>query len=138
MKPTLTTLLLLASLSASAQVDTASVYYQALQYYENQLSDLPNDKSGEIFIEEELGITEKFPDRIGSRRITVMKWDNKEQVYARNGNKLMHLKMFAAEITGDLIEVNNVTVTNEDSKLIVTVVYTVRRTQQPQVAQFLH
>lgn len=39
---------------------------------------------------------------------------------------------------GDLIEVNNVAVSNEDSKLMVTVVYTVRRTQQPQVAQFLH
>ena len=38
---------------------------------------------------------------------------------------------------GDLIEVNNVTVNNEDSKLVVTVVYTIRRTQQPQVAQFV-
>lgn len=37
---------------------------------------------------------------------------------------------------GDLIEVNAVQVTNEESTLAVTVVYTVRRTQQRQVAEF--
>lgn len=37
---------------------------------------------------------------------------------------------------GDLIEVNAVQVTNEESTLAVTVVYTVRRTQQCQVAEF--
>ena len=37
---------------------------------------------------------------------------------------------------GDLIEVNGVQVTNEDSTIAVTVGYTVRRTQQRQVAQF--
>jgi len=38
---------------------------------------------------------------------------------------------------GDLIEVSNVAVTNDDSTLQVTVAYIIRRTQQPQVAQFL-
>lgn len=38
---------------------------------------------------------------------------------------------------GDIIEVNNVTVSNEDSSLTVTVAYTIRRTQLVQVAQFL-
>ncbi|MBD0288691.1 MAG: GPW/gp25 family protein [Flavisolibacter sp.] len=38
---------------------------------------------------------------------------------------------------GDLIEVRGVTVSNEDSTLRVTVAYTIRRTQLPQVAQFL-
>jgi phage baseplate assembly protein W len=37
---------------------------------------------------------------------------------------------------GDLIEVNDVQVTNLDSTLQVTVVYTVRRTQEQRVAQF--
>ena len=37
---------------------------------------------------------------------------------------------------GDLIIVNEVTATVDDSKLIVTVVYIVRRTQELQVAQF--
>lgn len=37
---------------------------------------------------------------------------------------------------GDLIQVQTVTVENMDSKLIVTVQYFVRRTQQSQVAQF--
>lgn len=37
---------------------------------------------------------------------------------------------------GDLIEINEVRVINEDSKLQVTVVYTVRRTQERQTAQF--
>lgn len=38
---------------------------------------------------------------------------------------------------GDLIEVNSVTVSHDDSKLHVMVAYTIRRTQQPQVAQFI-
>lgn len=38
---------------------------------------------------------------------------------------------------GDLIEVNDVSVDNEDSKLRVTIAYTIRRTHLPQVAQFL-
>ncbi len=38
---------------------------------------------------------------------------------------------------GDLIEVNSVTVSNEDSTLLVTVAYTVRRTGQSQVTQFI-
>ncbi|MEL6853771.1 MAG: GPW/gp25 family protein [Cyanobacteria bacterium J06607_13] len=37
---------------------------------------------------------------------------------------------------GDLIQVNEVTVENEEMTLRVTVRYLVRRTQQPQVAQF--
>jgi phage baseplate assembly protein W len=37
---------------------------------------------------------------------------------------------------GDLIQVNSVTVANEDSTLCVTVSYTIRRTQQSQTAQF--
>lgn len=37
---------------------------------------------------------------------------------------------------GDLIEVNDVEVRNEDSKLIVTVVYVVRRSKETVVAKF--
>lgn len=37
---------------------------------------------------------------------------------------------------GDLIQVDQVQVESEDSSLRVTIVYTVRRTQQQQVAQF--
>ncbi|MDQ3688352.1 MAG: GPW/gp25 family protein [Acidobacteriota bacterium] len=37
---------------------------------------------------------------------------------------------------GDLIEVNDVRVESEDSRLEVTVVYTVRRTQEQQTTQF--
>jgi phage baseplate assembly protein W len=37
---------------------------------------------------------------------------------------------------GELIEVNEVQVLNEDSTLQVTVVYTIRRTQERQTAQF--
>jgi hypothetical protein len=37
---------------------------------------------------------------------------------------------------GDLIEVNDVDVESDDSTLLVTIKYTVRRTQQQQVAQF--
>lgn len=37
---------------------------------------------------------------------------------------------------GDLIEVNDVDVESDDSTLLVTIKYTVRRTQQQKVAQF--
>jgi hypothetical protein len=37
---------------------------------------------------------------------------------------------------GDLIEVNDVQVISSDASLLVTVQYTVRRTQQQQLAQF--
>ena len=37
---------------------------------------------------------------------------------------------------GDLIEINEVKILNQDSKLLVTVVYTVRRTQERLAAQF--
>lgn len=37
---------------------------------------------------------------------------------------------------GDLIEVNNVEVQNRDSSLFVTVIYTIRRTQEQKVADF--
>lgn len=37
---------------------------------------------------------------------------------------------------GDLIEINDVEVQNEDSSLYVKVIYTIRRTKQNQVAEF--
>jgi len=37
---------------------------------------------------------------------------------------------------GDLIEVNNVDVQNPDSSLLITVVYTIRRTQENRIAEF--
>lgn len=37
---------------------------------------------------------------------------------------------------GDLIEVNSIDVQNPDSSLFVTVVYTIRRTQETKVAEF--
>ena len=37
---------------------------------------------------------------------------------------------------GDLIEINNVEITNIDSTLSVTVVYTIRRSQKTQIASF--
>ncbi len=63
-------------------------------------------------------------------------------VFEPNSNELAITTQFMVQGAlqqwlGDLIEVNNVTVSNEDSALKVTVVYTIRRTQQPQVAEFL-
>jgi phage baseplate assembly protein W len=39
---------------------------------------------------------------------------------------------------GDLIQINNVTVTAQDSQLTVTIQYLIRTTQQQQVATFVH
>jgi hypothetical protein len=63
-------------------------------------------------------------------------------VFEPNSDELVITTQFMVQAAlqqwlGDLIEVNNVAVINEDSTLQVTVAYIIRRTQQPQVAQFL-
>jgi phage baseplate assembly protein W len=62
-------------------------------------------------------------------------------VFAPNSDELAAATQFLVQASlqqwlGDLIEVNEVEVENQDSSLLVTVRYTVRRTQQQQVAQF--
>jgi uncharacterized protein len=63
-------------------------------------------------------------------------------VFEPNSDELATTTQFMVQAAlqqwlGDIIEVNEVTVNNEDSKLHVIVAYTIRRTQQSQVAQFL-
>ena len=63
-------------------------------------------------------------------------------VFEPNSDELATTTQFMVQAAlqqwlGDIIEVNEVTVNNEDSKLHVTVAYTIRHTQQSQVAQFL-
>lgn len=62
-------------------------------------------------------------------------------VFQPNSDELASATQFLAQGAlqqwlGDLIEVNTVDVMNEDATLQVTVVYTVRRTQQRVTAQF--
>jgi uncharacterized protein len=62
-------------------------------------------------------------------------------VFAPNSDELAAATQFLVQASlqqwlGDLIEVNDVQVDGQDSSLLVTVRYTVRRTQQQQVAQF--
>jgi uncharacterized protein len=62
-------------------------------------------------------------------------------VFAPNSDELAAAAQFLAQGSlqqwlGDLIEVNDVSVRGADSRLEVTVVYTVRRTQEQQTAQF--
>src|SRR5918995_6310500 len=62
-------------------------------------------------------------------------------VFAPNSNELAAATQFLVQASlqqwlGDLIEVNDVRGESEDSRLEVTVVYTVRRTQEQQAAQF--
>jgi hypothetical protein len=62
-------------------------------------------------------------------------------VFEPNSNELAITTQFLVQGAlqqwlGDLIEVNDVQVVSRDSSLQVTVVYTVRRTQEQQVAQF--
>lgn len=63
-------------------------------------------------------------------------------VFAPNSDELAAATQFLVQGAlqqwlGDLIETNAVTVTNEDAALRVFVQYTVRRTQQQQIAQFV-
>jgi phage baseplate assembly protein W len=62
-------------------------------------------------------------------------------VFAPNSDELAAATQFLVQGSlqqwlGDLIEVNEVDVQNEDSTLRVTVQYIIRRTQQQQTAQF--
>jgi len=62
-------------------------------------------------------------------------------VFAPNSDELAAATQFLVQGSlqqwlGDLIEVNEVDVQNEDSTLRITVQYIVRRTQQQQTAQF--
>jgi phage baseplate assembly protein W len=62
-------------------------------------------------------------------------------VFAPNSDELAAATQFLVQASlqqwlGDLIEVSDVQVNNSDSSLLVEVRYTVRRTQQQQVAQF--
>src|SRR5262247_106874 len=62
-------------------------------------------------------------------------------VFAPNSDELAAATQFLVQGSlqqwlGDLIEVNDVKVDNSDSSLFVQVQYTVRRTQQQNVAQF--
>jgi uncharacterized protein len=63
-------------------------------------------------------------------------------VFAPNSDELAAATQFLVQGAlqqwlGDMIETNSVAVENEDEMLRVTVVYTVRRTQQQRVAQFV-
>jgi len=63
-------------------------------------------------------------------------------VFEPNSDELVITTQFMVQAAlqqwlGDIIEVNNVSVSNEDSSLRVTVAYTILRTQLVQVAQFL-
>jgi phage baseplate assembly protein W len=62
-------------------------------------------------------------------------------VFAPNSEELAAATQFLVQASlqqwlGDLIEVNDVQVISSDASLLVTVQYTVRRTQQQQLAQF--
>jgi phage baseplate assembly protein W len=62
-------------------------------------------------------------------------------VFQPNGAELSATTQFLVQGAlqqwlGDLIELNNVEVQNQDSSLFVTVIYTIRRTQQKKIAEF--
>lgn len=63
-------------------------------------------------------------------------------VFAPNSDALAAATQFSVQSAlqqwlGDLIQVEGVDVQNEDTTLRIQVRYTIRRTQQPQVAQFV-
>lgn len=62
-------------------------------------------------------------------------------VFQPNGDELTATTQFLVQgglqqWLGDLIEVNDVQVQHQDSTLLITVVYTLRRTQEQRVVQF--
>lgn len=91
-------------MSSFAQVDSSGLYFQALVYYNSHLDSL-NSSSTEIFIENNDGITDRFPSIIGTRTVTILTRRNQREVYKKNNNKIRHVKIFPARISGEIIEV---------------------------------
>ncbi len=98
-------LVLAWTVNSFGQVDSTSIYYQALKFYNAHL-DKSMASQKEIFIENNNGITEKLPRQIGQRTVTILTVENQKQVYNRNKNKIRHLKVFPARTKDDLIEIN--------------------------------
>lgn len=105
MRIILLTILTISAINCFGQVDTTSIYFQALKYYSVYLDKVQSGPA-EIFIETNNGITENLPGRVGNREVTILTWENQKDVYAKNQNKIRHVKIFPASTKGDLIEVN--------------------------------
>ena len=104
MKKLITILFLGLTINSFGQVDSSSIYYQALFYYNSHLDSL-KAKSTEIFIENNDGITDKLPSKIGNRTVTILTWKNQKEIYNKNNNKIVHVKIFPARIKSNMIEI---------------------------------
>lgn len=105
MKYGLLILLLTWNVDCFGQVDSTSLYYQALISYNDYLDTyMPDEK--EIYVEYNNGITDKLPRLVGQRSVTIITWENQKEIYEKNGNKIRHVKIFPARTKDDLIEIN--------------------------------
>jgi len=95
---------MILTVNCFGQVDTTSIYSQALKYYNAHLDKIQS--GSEIFIENNDGITEKLPGQVGNRQVTILTWENQKDIYGKNNNKIRHVKIFPARTKDDLIEVN--------------------------------
>ena len=95
----------MSTINCYSQIDSTSIYFQALQYYNLHLE---NIKSGEekIFIERNNSITEKLPKQVGRRQVIILTSENQKDIYKEHHNKIRHVKIFPARTTDDMIEIN--------------------------------
>ena len=104
MRTVLLIFILVWTINSFGQEDTTSIYYKALFYYDLDLDSAKSQKT-EIFIENNNGITDKFPAQIGNRKVTILDWSNQKEVYNKNNNKIIHVKIFPARIKDNIIEI---------------------------------
>ena len=99
-------LLTLVTLTANCfgQVDTTNIYSQALKYYNIHLD---KDKFGEaeIFIEDDSEITDKLPEKIGNRQVTILTWKNQRDIFLKHNKWLGYIKVYPAMTKDNLIEI---------------------------------
>lgn len=105
MRNGLLTLFLTWTINSFGQVDSTSIYFQALKYYNSYLDKYRADER-EIFIESNNGITEKLPEEVGQRPVTILTWENKKTVYNKHNNNIRHVIVFPARTKDNLVEVN--------------------------------
>ena len=104
MRTFLIILLLISTINSFGQEDSTSIYYKAIFFYNLQLDSAKSHET-EIFIENNDGITDKLPAQIGSRKITILNWNNQKQIYNKNNNKIMHVKASPAQTKDNIIEI---------------------------------
>ncbi len=90
-------LLALFQAPASGQSRSNKLYFEALEQY-NKYVDTVNPKTHTLFVEDAGTITDKFPEKVGNRKLVLLTYQNQQKIYQANNNTLIHVKIFPMKV----------------------------------------